>query len=854
MLALIGLPASLGLALVAWQERGDAERRPVRVGLYENEPKVHTGRDGEPAGLFPALLERIAAVEGWQLEYVPCRWAECLNLLQGGQLDLMPDVALSEARAARLAFHDVPVAQAWSQVYAPLASRLRQLRDLDGRRVAVLGDSVQQAFLTEVARREDVDPDLTAYPDYAAAFRAAAEGRVDAVVTNNFFGRRNAPRHELVETPITFGQSSLYFAAPGSEQAPLLAAIDRHLTAWKGNADSPYYTALRAALTAPPRSALPPWLLPAAAVGSGLLIVLVAAALILRWQVNRRTTALAEARDRLQRLLAASPAILYSVAGRRMQPDWVSANIQRLLGVSPEAACGADWWRQRLHPEDRERAEREHRRILESGHGVQEYRLIDAYGNARHIRDEKQCPPPGEGGAPRVIGTWTDLTPHFEHEEQVRLLTHFDRVTGLANRDRFQQQLDEHLAQAGEPDAPLVVLLDLDRFKSVNESLGMAAGDQLLVAAAERLTALTAPGDGLARIGGDGFAVFTAAADADAAAADLAGRLLDAFHEPLVIAGHSLVLTVSIGIAVYPQDGRSRDALMTGAELALEVSKRAGGNTGRRYDPSLGERSSRRLFLANDLRQAIRNDELVVHYQSQHHIGSGTVAGVEALVRWQRPDGSMVPPDEFIPLAEETGMIQQIDRWVLSEASAQLERWQLAGQATPRVAVNLSASELHDEGLVPFIGALLERHGLPAAALELEITETMLMQQPERAVRVLRRLAALGVQLAMDDFGTGYSNLAHLQRLPLHRLKIDRSLIHDVGLSEHTESIIRAIIALARALDLETVAEGVETEAQHRFLERAGCSVVQGYLYARPVPAPQMTDVTAGRTRRSASS
>jgi len=672
---------------------------------------------------------------------------------------------------------------------------------------------------------------------------SVSAGQADAAVSNNFYGARHAREYGLVETPLTFGQVSLFFASSSEVPLPtVFERLDHHLLQWKSEGDSPYFRAVERALAVPTAYVVSPVMVLALAAVVLLTLLLAAFALLLRWRVSSRSRQLVRSNARLQRMLDSAPVMLYSLRGTDFRPNWVSVNIERILGFRPADVMQPGWWQSRIHPDDRHAASKGLERLHGEHHLVREYRIHDAAGKIRYMRDECQYRPPGTGW-PKAewVGTLTDLTADYEQQEALDRLAHYDARTGLPNRALLQQRIDETLESARRERTPrFLLLLNLDRFKAVNESLGLAAGDQVLQSVARRLTGLVGPGDTVARVGADEFCVMTGGPFAQAQIEQYGERLLGLFEGSVRVAGREIVLTASIGIAHYPRDGLQRDELISAAELALEAAKRGGGNCLRAFEPGLSSRMRRRLFLETELRQALAKDQLLLHYQPQYDLESGRLVGLEALVRWVHPERGMISPGEFVPLAEETGLIEQIDRWVLGEAVRQLATWDAEGLVVPRVSVNLSARELHVPDLVSFIQQVLTSNGVAPHRLELEITETMLMAHPGQALQTLRQLAALGVRLSMDDFGTGYSNLAYLRRLPLHQIKVDQSFVQDIGRSRHNESIVEAIIALSRALELELVAEGVETREQYDFLRKAGCALGQGFLFARPLAASEL--------------
>ena len=415
-----------------------------------------------------------------------------------------------------------------------------------------------------------------------------------------------------------------------------------------------------------------------------------------------------------------------------------------------------------------------------------------------------------------------------------------DGLTGLANRAHLHERGPERLA-AAERDkrTAALLLLDLDRFKEVNDTLGHERGDELLQAVSERLRDALREEDLLARLGGDEFAVLLASPHR-AAIPDVATRLRSALERPFALRDVAVTIDASIGIAYSPEHGSDVSTLLRHADVAMYDAK--GGRAGiRAYVPEADPYSPERLALLAELRRAIDADELVLHFQPKVSLKSRDVVGVEALVRWQHPERGLLGPGEFLPMAEQTGLIADVTRWVLEAAVAEAASWRAAGRDLP-VAVNLAAANVVDANLPDLVAATLARHALPASRLECEISENTVMADPRRTHDVLARLRALGVRLSLDDFGTGRSSLSYLKRLPLDEVKIDRSFVAGMAEDDGDAAIVRATIDLARHLGLEVVAEGVETEQVLVGLARLHCDIAQGFLIGRPQPAAALAD------------
>jgi diguanylate cyclase (GGDEF)-like protein len=406
----------------------------------------------------------------------------------------------------------------------------------------------------------------------------------------------------------------------------------------------------------------------------------------------------------------------------------------------------------------------------------------------------------------------------------------------LPNRTLFHDRLKHALLRRQREEGGLAVLfVDLDRFKHINDTLGHPVGDEVLRRVAKAMVAQVRAGDTVARIGGDEFVLLLEDDVSLRSVAMVAQKLVDLVSSPFVIDGKELYVTASIGISLCPNDGDDADSLLKNADMAMYKAKQQGRNNFQFYEAEMGKGAHERLALENALRGAVRRNELFLHYQPQVDLVSGRLAGVEALVRWQHPELGLVSPGRFIPVAEDMGVIQEIGDWVLREACSQVVRWRDRGFFVPRMAVNLSMQQLEKAGLESAVAELLSGYNIPASQLELEVTESVIMNQSGRALETLDGLRRLGVFLAIDDFGTGYSSLSYLRQLPVHRLKIDYSFVRDIGRDPNDEAIALAIISLGHSLGLEVVAEGVERAEQADFLLREGCDVAQGYYFDRPV-------------------
>ena len=448
------------------------------------------------------------------------------------------------------------------------------------------------------------------------------------------------------------------------------------------------------------------------------------------------------------------------------------------------------------------------------------------------------------GVVTHYVGVQSDVTEIKRYQGELEYRANYDSLTGLANKNLMADRLTHAVAWANRAQRCLAVLyIDIDRLKLVNDSLGHAKGDALLASVGERLKGCVRESDTVARLGGDEFVVILKEVEDSAAAAAVAHKILRDLERPITVASHELCTSASIGICIYPQDGTDAEDLLKNADTAMYRAKQSGGHQLCFYTEDLNANALERLRLESDLRRGVASGELELHYQPRVQLGSGHATSVEALVRWRRGGRELVMPAQFIPLAEETGLIIAIGEWVLRTACVQIRKWSQAGHSAWRVAVNLSPRQFRQADLVETIRRILEETGADAAQLELEITESVAMHDPESSRRCLERLSSLGIALAIDDFGTGYSSLAYLKRFPIDHLKIDQSFVQGVPQDEDDMNIVRSIIALGKSLGLTVIAEGVETEEQRAFLCAAGCDEMQGYLHSRPQAHPELDAV-----------
>ncbi|MDX1722055.1 MAG: EAL domain-containing protein [Pseudomonas sp.] len=822
-----------------------AQPREVRVGVYANEPKILLGQNGQISGILGELLGEIARQENWRLIPVPCDWQACLELAKEGTIDLLPDVAFSAERALQLDFHQQPSLYSWSQLYSRKEVDLQSVLDLEDRRIAVLAGSIQQNYLQTLLDSFGLHARLIPVQNLAEGFELVANRQADAAVANQRFGDYQAPDYRLRSTPIMFQPAQLFYGTRKGANADLLAGIDRYLREWQDSPSSYYYQTLQRWGGERPRLLVPTAAWWGLAILAGLLLTALGGALLLRRQVAEKTRHLKASERRLNTILDSVEAYIY-IKDPELRYQYANRKVCELFGLPLAQVVGQTDERffdaataANLRDNDRrvllgERVDTEE--INRSPDGTLEQTYLSVKLPLRHP----------DGSIYALCGISTDISEHKKNLEQIHRLAFYDLLTGLPNRRLLLDRLQHALAQRGRNQLDGALLfIDLDNFKDLNDTLGHDMGDQLLQQVAQRLSSHVREEDTLARLGGDEFVLMLEGLhlqhpEAIAQIETVATKLIQVLAEPYVLQGRSHTSTASIGIALFSEARGTVDELLKRADLAMYQAKAAGRNTLRFFNPEMQAEVSARATLENDLRQSLGARQFVLHYQPQVN-AQGQLLGAEALVRWQHPSRGLVAPGEFISLAESTGLILPLGRWILYSACQQLVTWAAdpkRGQLT--MAVNVSARQFHHRDFVDDALAVLDETGANPQRLELELTESHLVQDVETMIIKMGLLKARGVRFALDDFGTGYSSLSYLKRLPLNQLKIDRSFVRDLLSDPNDAAIVRTIVALGVSLDLEVIAEGVETLAQRDALLRLGCQRFQGYLFGKPEPAQKL--------------
>ncbi|WP_258398168.1 EAL domain-containing protein [Herbaspirillum rubrisubalbicans] len=849
--ALRWLPALLLLLslLSSWLPQAQAQGRELTVGVYQNPPKIFFDGQGVATGLHIDLLRVIAQREHWQLRFVPCEWQACLQQVESGQIDILPDVAWTEQREKVLQFPTAPALYSWSILYRSSSVSINSVFDLKGKKIGLLDNSVQANYFRSLVEDSGIKVELVLLNNIESGFKMAAVGKLDGIVASQQAGDMLAERYRLSDTSIVFQPVKLFFVSGKGQPHDTLAAIDRALLQWQADPDSIYFQILRKwgrGNTAVPTYVW--WLL-----GGALALLLLASlmAIYLRREVARRTARLRQSEASLR---------IAAAAFHSSEAIWVMGADRKVLEAN-DAFTELTGYRQDeldehgMPPCRRDELQDDFRaelwtRVQHEGKWQGELLVQHKNGQTFWAMLTLTAVADPHGKVSHYVGTQVDISSQKRLQEETRQLAFYDPLTGLPNRRLLLEKIEAASASESTRNevAGALFFVDIDNFKDLNDALGHSLGDQLLSQIAARLLNLTGSDGLVARLGGDEFVVLLPSTQAGSereqdVASQFAQRIIEVMQERFDLSGVSHFATCSVGVALMRAHGASVEDLLRQGDLAMYAAKQKGRNTFCLFDQEMEYALHFRTGLESDLRRAIDSGEFELHYQPQRD-QDGTLIGVEALARWNSRFRGSVSPAIFIPVAEASGLILPLGQWVFQQACRQSVRWNRQGHKTPVViAVNVSAVQLHQPDFVQHILATLQATGADPSHLKLELTESAMVEDVQATIEKMLELKRHGLALSLDDFGTGYSSLSLLKRLPIDQIKIDQSFVRELLVAPSDVAIAKTIIALANALGLEVLAEGVETREQQQFLALLGCTRYQGYLFGRPLPAEQFDAV-----------
>jgi diguanylate cyclase (GGDEF)-like protein/PAS domain S-box-containing protein len=859
LLSILVLPCLLLLDLGALSGESTTSP-PIKVGLEQNPPLSFINEQGKADGILIDLLEYVAKQEGWQLEYVPNTFNNCLENLKNEEIDLMATIAYTKERAELYDFNSVNVIANWGQLYIQKSSAIQSYFDLAGKQIAIVSkDSHQQTFRA-MLEQFGIKAHYLPVENFDAVFQLLADKQADAGVVGRFYALQNEGHYpDIKASPLIFNPIEVHYAAPKGKQHDLLASLDQHLKTLQADKSSFYYQSLERWLGLMGNRGLPPWIQIVALVATALLLILFIFNVTLRYRIKTRTRHLEleiQERGKAEEAARASEHKYRELVENansiilRMNCDGTVAFFnefaEHFFGFSQEEILGRHVIGTIVPARDS--ANQDLRQMIKQICHTPEAFIDNENENIR--KDGKRVwiswsnkplhNPAGELEGVLAIGQ--DITYRKRYEAQLLHQASHDALTNLPNRillcDRVAQSI---ITAEKQKKGVAILLLDLDNFKIVNDTIGHSKGDLLLKAVSQRLQSVLGEVGTLARLGGDEFVILQDNFIDNKDTARLAEKIIKVFTDPFAIDGHEIFVSISMGIALYPNDGQTVEILLRFADVAMYHAKNQGKNNYQFFTHDINQYLHKRMEIENQLRRALERDEFQLYYQPQIDTDLRAISGMEALLRWQPADADLVYPADFISILEETGMIVPVGEWILRTACRQAKAWVDSGWPPFIMSINISARQFQQPDLDIKIVNILKETGFSPQLLCLELTESIIMQDSEEVIRKMHRLREMGIRLSIDDFGTGYSSLSYLQRMPINQLKIDRSFISSNLSAQHNNIIVDTILGMARCLNMETIAEGVETELQLNSLIGQNCKQIQGYYFSKPLPADAFT-------------
>ncbi len=758
-------------------------------------------------------------------------------------MDALINAGHSEQRAEFMDYSTNNFSNVWGQVFVPIDSKVESLFDLNNKTIALMTNDVNGIHFMSQCEQFEVACKYIFGNSYQELFQMVENGQVDGAVSNNLVGNSFQSEFSMHASSIVFNPFKVYITVPKRTNQHLLTMYDETLAAWKQQPDSFYYRSRAKWTITQPADKIPAWLW--YSVLCLLLFGILAglAAWLFKQQVRRRVLQLSQQEVQLNKIINIVPHMIFA---NDDHGNIILAN---------DTACdffGLDKHNittKNIHNvlSDNNNYQNLSNYTLSSDSLNTELEVKDFAGQKKILMMAKVSYSAGAEAKNAVVTVGVDISQIKAYEKEILYLAHYEPLTGLPNRDLLKDCLKSTLNRAKQQNHVGAILhLDIDNFKNVNDSKGHSAGDNVIKKVALIIKSCIKSGNYIAHLGADEFIIVLTNLNKDSALAEqqaieTAKLVLNNIKTPIAINDKLCHITASIGLAIYPRDGTDYATLLKRADTAMFEAKHKGRNRIQVFNTYIESRVKQNLQLENDLRLALVNEQISLLYQPIFDAQTGVMVGSEALLRWQHPDQGVIMPTVFIPIAENAQLILEIGYWTIEQACEQIVLWQATTNKPFFLSVNLSVIQIRDDNFLPKVTAMMQNHQIPKHHLEFEITESILLNESKRSIEIINQLKQLGIKLSIDDFGTGYSSFSYLRRLPLDKIKIDKSFIKDIPRDNNSTSIVKSILSMAKEMQLEVVAEGVETAAQVEFLKQHHCQYFQGYYFARPQTEIQLS-------------
>lgn len=817
-------------------------QKTIKVGYFDTPPLSFMNTDGNPDGFIIDLLNEIAQQENFEILWVHDDFPKLMLKMKNQQLDVMVSTAYSDDRALFLDYSKLNFSNVWGQVFLPTNSNIESLFDLDGMTIALMeNDFNGQNFINQCEQFE-VKCNLVYGKSYQQVFSMLAQNKVDAAVSNNLVGMEFKDPYNLLASSIVFNPFKVYISSPKGSDLSFINHYDRYMNEWKKDESSFYFKTRLKWTVATPEVSIPFWLIYTVL---GLIlfgVVSVIAAILFKRQVKRRVTELTQREIQLNQIINILPHMIF-VNDYKGNIILVNDYACRFLGIN-----NFDTENKNIYSilKSSPRFENLIAYTTSSNPFNTEIEVNDTDGKQMTLMMSK-VPYSGRNHTePAMVTVGFDISQAKQYEKDIKYIAHHDSLTGLPNRVLLSDRLKSSLARAKQFNhVGAIIYIDLDNFKNINDSQGHKVGDKLIKKVATTIKKCTHPGDTIARQGGDEFVIELPELDSDYELAEkqayeLSELIINQLKKPILIEDKLYNITASVGLVIYPRDGERQSILLQRADTAMNEAKLLGKNRIHVFEKSLETKVIKNHQLENDLRLALKNNEITMVYQPIVNSTSLKMVGSEILLRWEHPTEGIIMPTDFIPIAESAQLILEIGYWTIDQACQQIVKWQETTDANFFISVNLSVIQIRDELFLDTITDLIYKYKIPRNFLEFEVTESILLSESTRSIEIINQLKLMGIKLSIDDFGTGYSSFDYIRKLPLDKIKIDKSFIKDIPDDSNSVTIVKTILNMANEMNLEVVAEGVETAAQIEFLQLHNCQFFQGFYFSKPKSVEQI--------------
>lgn len=829
--------------------------KTVKIGVFHSPPIIILEQGKPPKGFIIDFMKEIAIRENWKIEWVEDKWNNLLTKAKQQEIDLILFIAFQKDRAKYLDYSKENFISGWGQVYTHDKTLFQSVLDFEDKKIAIIKNEIHGLGIKKLCKTFDVNCQTVEVGDFSTAFSMLQNKDVDGAVSGNWVGHDFLSRYDIAPTSVIYNPQESLFAVPKGINADIVSAVDHYTALWKADKSSPYYKAHDKWISTKPEGVIPQWLTTTLMIISGLLIISAISAYILRQQVKRRTADLQMQNEQTRQIIDLIPHFIYAANDKG-----------EIFLMNQYAAdfCGINTKDYELLPKSRLLDKygasialfEGDKVLLEHGKGNHrsEFKTINAQGDEVYFNLIKVPFVSSSTATPSVVGVGVDVTVSKNYEKQIEHMSYHDPLTQLPNRILLNDRLKQSLAlSVRQGHSGAILLIDLDDFKTINHKHGPQAGDQLLKKLASRISDLIKVGDTVARLSSDTFVIqlnelSIEQQDANSSAFDVAKLVQEAISQPVSIEEKSIQVTASIGVVVYPFDGKNSVNLIPRAETAMRHAKLSGKGNIVRFTSEMETAVFQKHQISNELKNAINNDEFELYYQPQYQKNSAHPIGFEALIRWNHKTHGLIYPGDFISAAEENNLIIPIGYWVIEESFKHLKKLQKTSLHNCFVGINLSVIQIKDPNLIPLIKSLIDQYKINPKLLEFEITENVLFQDAEDSIETLNALKKLGARLSIDDFGTGYSSLSYINQLPLDKLKIDRSFIKDIEKDKSSQAIVKNIVNMSQDLGMTVLAEGVEQKSHLEYLASIGCNFYQGYYFNRAISFKQILTLYTNQT------